>query len=280
MGGPAGPPSESGRRPTRCALVVTTHARADALARVLASVAAQGAPPDELLVAEDGLDADTARVVARHAAAADYPVRHLRQPHDGFRAGRIRNAAIAATGCEYVVLLDGDMVVHPGFLADHRALARPGHWTQGVRILLDAAATHRVLADAAVLPRPWWPGLGLARRGYALRCVPLARILRGAANRVVAVKACNQGFWRGDLVGANGFDETITGWGSEDKELCARLGNAGVRRQTLLFGSVAWHLHHAPAARDRAPANRTRWLETQRSGRTRCEAGIDGHPAG
>jgi glycosyltransferase involved in cell wall biosynthesis len=130
---------------TRCGLVVTTHARADALARVLASVAAQTVPPDELLVAEDGMDAATAELVAAHARAAPCPVRHLRQPHAGFRAGRIRNAAIAASGCEYLVLLDGDMVVHTGFLADHRALARPGHWSQGVRLPLDERATQRVL---------------------------------------------------------------------------------------------------------------------------------------
>jgi hypothetical protein len=128
-------------------------------------------------------------------------------------------------------------------------------------------------------PRPWSRGLGLARRAYALHAPPAARALRQAANRLVAVKACNQGFWRSDLLAANGFDEAISGWGSEDKELCARLVNAGVRRQTLLFAAVAWHLHHPPAARDRAEANRARWLETVRSGRRRCEAGIDGHAA-
>jgi glycosyltransferase involved in cell wall biosynthesis len=265
---------------TRCGLVVTTHARADALARVLAAVAAQTRSPDELLVAEDGLDDATAGVVARHAASAGYPVRHVRQPHEGFRAGRIRNAAIAVMQSDYLVLLDGDMVVHPGFLADHLELARRGRWTQGVRILLDADATRRVVADAAARPRPWWPGLGLARRGYALRAVPLARVLRSAANRIVAVKGCNQGFWRRDLLAANGFDEVITGWGSEDKELCARLENAGVRRQTLLFAAVAWHLHHAPAPREHAAANRARWEDTRLRGRTRCETGIDGHPAG
>ncbi len=265
---------------TRCGLVVTTHARADALARVLAAIAAQTRPPDELLVAEDGLDEATAGVVARHAASsAGCPVRHLRQPHEGFRPGRIRNAAIAVMRSDYVVLLDGDMVVHPQFLADHLELARPGHWTQGVRILLDAEATRRVVADAATLPRPWWPGLGLARRGYALHALPLARRLRSTASRIVAVKGCNQGFWRRDLLAANGFDEAITGWGSEDKELCARLENAGVRRQTLLFAAVAWHLHHPPAPREQAAANRARWEETRRLGRTRCEAGIDGHPA-
>jgi glycosyltransferase involved in cell wall biosynthesis len=261
----------------RCCLVVTTHERPDALKRVLAAVAAQTQAPDELLVADDGSGPDTAQLVEQHAAAARYPVHHAWQPHEGFRAGRIRNAAIAGSRSEYVVLLDGDMVPHPRFLADHRAMARPGHYSQGVRIALDAAATRRLLEAGSELPQPWSPGLGRLRRLYGLHAPRLARALRRAANAVVAVKACNQGFWRDDLLAVNGFDEAMTGWGSEDKELCARLENFGVRRQTLLFAAIAWHLDHGPAPRDRAEVNRARWQETVRSERTRCEAGLDRH---
>jgi GT2 family glycosyltransferase len=204
-------------------------------------------------------------------------VRHVRQPHEGFRAGRIRNVAVAATDCDYVVLLDGDMVVHPQFLADHLALARRGHYSQGTRILLDARATGALLGSGSALPGFWSPGLGGTRRTYALHAPPLARFLRQVANAFVAVKACNQGFWRDDLLAVNGFDEAMHGWGAEDKELCARLDNAGVRRQSLLLAAIAFHLAHAPAARDAADANRAHWLETVLTGRRRCELGIDGH---
>jgi glycosyltransferase involved in cell wall biosynthesis len=264
---------------TRCCLVVTTHERPDALGRVLDAVAAQSRLPDELIVADDGSGPATAEVVAQHAERVRYPVHHAWQPHAGFRAGRIRNVAIARTRCDYVPLLDGDMVAHPDFLADHLALARPGHYSQGVRILLDAAATQRLLRAGSELPRPLAPGLGVVRRAYGLRLLPAARLIRQAANAVVAIKACNQGFWREDLLAVNGFDETMTGWGSEDKELCARLENAGVRRQTLLFAAIAWHLDHPPAPRTRADANRARWQDSVQSRRTRCESGIDGHQA-
>jgi glycosyltransferase involved in cell wall biosynthesis len=264
---------------TRCCLVVTTHERPDALARVLASVAAQQRPPDELIVADDGSGALTAAVVDRHAAAAAYPVRHAWQPHEAFRAGRIRNAAIALTRCEYVVLLDGDMVVHPQFLVDHFGLARRGYYSQGVRIQLDEGATRRLLDPASPLPGPTAAGLGVRRRLFAVRLPTLARALRTVANSMIAVKSCNQGFWRDDLETVNGFDEAMIGWGSEDKELCARLQNAGVRRQTLVFAALAWHLSHAPAPRQAAAANRARWVETVRTGRRRCEAGLDAHSA-
>ena len=102
---------------------------------------------------------------------------------------------------------------------------------------------------------------------------------RARPTRLVAIKSCNQGFWRDDLVRVNGFDEDFVGWGPEDKELCARLEHAGVRRQTLLFGGIACHLHHAPASRDRLPANLARLAATRRERRVRCEHGLDSHLA-
>jgi hypothetical protein len=70
----------------------------------------------------------------------------------------------------------------------------------------------------------------------------------------------------------------MIGWGPEDKELCARLENAGVRRQTLLFGGIACHLHHPAASRTALPANLAILENTRRERKTRCERGLSGHP--
>ncbi len=260
----------------RASLVVVTFERADALERVLESVLRQTRLPDEVIIADDGSGAAVGQVIERFVKRAKFPVQHVRQDHAGFRAGRVRNLAIARAACEYVVLVDGDMLLHPAFVADHVRAARRGYWTQGVRIPLDARATRRALQTGHA-PAPWGRGLDLRRRAYTLHAPRVGRSLERAANTFVAVKACNQGFWREDLVNVNGFDEDLTGWGSEDKELCARLTNSGVRRQTLVFGGIAWHLHHRPVSRASARANRERWQDTVRSGRTRCARGIDQH---
>lgn len=261
---------------TRCCLVVTTSERPDALARVLASVERQSRPPDEVAIADDGSGEETQRVVERFAGRTGLPVHHVWQPHEGFRAARARNLAIARTTCDYLLLVDGDMVLHTDFVADHLRAAAPGTWQQGTRIELDAAATARLLTSSE-LPRAWSPGLGIRRRLYAWHAQVLSRLCRRAGNAFVAIKGCNQGVWRRDLAAVNGFDEEFKGWGAEDKELCARLANAGVARRTIAFGAIAFHLAHPPAPRERAAENRRRWLDTQRSGRTRCRAGIDGH---
>jgi glycosyltransferase involved in cell wall biosynthesis len=263
----------------RLALIVTTFERPDALASVLASVAAQRDAPDELIVADDGSGPSTRAVIEGHMGGNARPVRHAWQPHEGFRLTRLRNLAIAATTADYLVFVDGDMLLHPQFVADHRRLARRGWFTQGVRILLDAPRTAEALRDPSTRFGPLSAGLGGLRRCYALHSPRATRALRQVANHIIAIKGCNQAFWRDDLVAVNGFDEAIVGWGPEDKELCARLTHAGVRRQTLLFGGIAFHLDHPTASRTRVEANQRILAATIEQRRTRCDAGLAAHLA-
>jgi GT2 family glycosyltransferase len=103
--------------------------------------------------------------------------------------------------------------------------------------------------------------------------------MRRIANALVAIKSCNFAAWREDLVRVNGFDEDFVGWGPEDKDLALRLRHAGVRRQTLLFGGIAIHLHHPPASRAALAPNLARLEATRRGRRVRCDNGLDSHRA-
>ena len=258
----------------RLSLIVTTYERPDALAITLASIARQTVCPDEVLVADDGSGSTTQQRIASFAGHWPLDFAHLWQKHDGFGAGRARNRAIARATGDYVVLIDGDMVLHPAFVADHRAAATPGCFVQGTRILLDQARTEQLLAGDGVLPGALDAGIGRLRRIYAIRSRRGPRLMRRIANGFIAIKSCNQGFWRSDLMRVNGFDEAMTGWGYEDKELCARLAHAGVGRRTLLFGGLAYHLHHPPAERSAIAGNRRIFERTLMERRVRAELGI------
>jgi glycosyltransferase involved in cell wall biosynthesis len=261
----------------RVSLVVTTYDRPDALANVLATVAWQTVAPNQVLIADDGSQDATAALIAKLAQQIDCPLEHVRQPHAGFRAGRIRNHAIARARCEYIVLVDGDMQLHPRFIQDHVRAARPGWFMQGTRIQLDPKRTAIELEAGPTIPGPLARGLGGLRRCYGVRSTFLARACRRAANSFVAVKSCNQGIWRDDLVRVNGYDESMCGWGYEDKELCARLVHAGVRRGTLIFSALAYHLAHAPADRSALAQNSAILARTRDERRVRTQFGIDRH---
>lgn len=259
----------------RLTLAVTTYDRPDALNAVLESVARQRVPPDEIVVADDGSGPGTAAVIDSHAGRSAPPVVHIVQPHEGFRVARLRNLAIAGASGDYIVFVDGDMVLDCDFVADHRAAARRGSFVQGVRIPLDPRRTADVILHPRVeVSRKAARG---KRRLYAWHAPRLSPSMARIANAFIAIKSCNQGYWKHDLLTVNGFNERIVGWGPEDKEIAVRLTCAGVRRRTLLFGGIAWHLDHAPAARDRVEANRAVLAETLASREIRCERGLDQH---
>jgi glycosyltransferase involved in cell wall biosynthesis len=279
----------------RLALLVTTFDRPDALACVLASIERQTQLPDEVLIADDGSGPSTRRVVENFQHRFPRNVHHAWHRHDGPRVGRARNIGIARGSGDYVVQIDGDMMLHPEFIADHVRAARPGYWVQGTRILLDQTRTREVIAsnglgtlDSHEAPGKgginrtrtfgfFSRGIGVKRRAYTLHSPAAAKLFRRAANAFISIKGCNQGFWREDFERVNGYDEAMTGWGAEDKEFAARLIHAGVQRSTLLFAGIAYHLHHEPAPRDREALNKAVLRETLRSRRVRCRAGIDGH---
>lgn len=260
----------------KTSLIVTTYNWPRALGRVLDSIAGQTRLPDEVIVADDGSGPDTAALLKARAARFPTALRHVWQEDQGFRAGRARNLAIAASRGDYLLLIDGDMVLHPEFVADHLRFATPGCFVQGSRVLTDPRVRDDILTDPGRLPTPWQAGI--RRRRNALRLPALARRLFGRPPRPPrAIKTCNQGWWRADLLRLNGFDERMHGWGREDVELAWRAHHAGIACRHLRFAALAWHLHHPERHQDGASRN-DRFLEETRFHRlTRCLRGVDAH---
>jgi glycosyltransferase involved in cell wall biosynthesis len=96
----------------RSTLIVTTYNWPAALELTLKSIARQSLAPGEVIVADDGSGPDTAQVIEHWKKEIAAPVSHMWQPHEGFRLARSRNRAIAAATGEYLMIVDGDMVLH------------------------------------------------------------------------------------------------------------------------------------------------------------------------
>lgn len=270
----------------KVSVVVLTYNWPSALGRLLETLATQSRMPDEVIVADDGSGEDTAALLARLAGQFPVPLRHVWQEDKGFRAARARNRGIAASTGDYVILLDGDMLLHPSFVADHLMLAERGYFLQGGRIKANHNETARLLAGGRPVFAPWakanFREFDGTRRIYAFHSPMLAR-WKARSGRGGRVMSCNMSFWRDDLLKVNGFDERMEGYGAEDRELAARLGNAGVRRRQLKWAALAMHFEHSSRAPvdvdDMSLPNNRLFRQTVQERIVRCAQGIDGHLA-
>ena len=256
-------------------LIVSTFDQPGYLRRVLEAVGRQSRLPQEILLADDGSGDETREIFMRWSAQQPFPGRHFWQAHNGFRKAHILNRAAAAANSDYLVFLDGDMVPHEDFVADHCAAARPAAFIQGHRALVgqEAAAwfgQHELGVDRR---RALWEGQisgwkNAHRWPFLFLCEK--KHLRG-------IRGCNFSLWRTDMLRVNGYNEAFTGWGREDSEFAARLMNAGIRRLDLRGRAICFHLWHPPASRSQLPANDGLLEKTVREKLTHCEHGLDSH---
>lgn len=259
----------------RISFVLTTYERPDALQAALSSLARQTRLPDELLIADDGSGPGTADTVKN--AALPFPVKHLWLPHDGFRAGRMRNLGLANAAGDYVIFADDDILLHRDFVRDHCHAAREGQFIQGTRALLDQGLTDQALAGNVV-----WPSFfdsGVRNRKNLLHLSLLSNLMSGVKNNLRGIRTCNFSLWREDAVKVNGFYEGFVGWGREDSEFAARLINSGIKRYNLKFAALGCHLEHPPRARDRFEANDAILQETLDRKLAWRDKGLDLHAA-
>jgi len=261
-------------------VILTTYNREDALDAVLRGLAHQSDRAFEIIVADDGSRPATRDVVERRAAASDVPVKHIWQEDRGFRLGEARNRGILASRGAYCVIMDGDCIPRPNFIAVHRRLAEPGWFVTGNRVLMSRELTEAILSDASDAElwtlRQW---IALRQQRKINRLAPLLPLPLGLLRKVRAkawrgARACNLAVWRHDLDRVAGFDAPYTGWGLEDSDLLIRLLRAGLRRKDGNFATGVLHLWHPENDRSALPANQSRLDAIARADRVRAIAGL------
>ncbi len=261
----------------RVSLIITTYNWQEAMEVSLLSAFRQTVLPFEIVVADDGSGPDTWEFIERIAAAAPVPVIHSWQEDKGFRLARSRNRAIAMAQGDYIILIDGDIILERHFIEDHLRFARPGYFIQGSRALLGRELSVRVLTKKVMEPLFCLYARDVENKKNCWRFHLLARLFSFKSASLTGIKTCNFAFLKDDAVAVNGFNEEFIGWGREDSEFTARLLNNGVRRQNMRFNALAYHLYHPMNDRARLEYNDRILRRTIDLKLTWCEKGIDQH---
>jgi glycosyltransferase involved in cell wall biosynthesis len=257
----------------KVSLIITTYNRPDALRLVLQSALKQELLPDDIVIADDGSSSTTRDVIEELRKESPVPILHAWQEDRGFRAAMARNRAIAMSSGEYLILIDGDMILHPLFIRDHLDMAEQSCFVQGSRVLLTPEATRRALKTSKISFSFFSPFI--RNRKNALRSRLLSHLFTRKSSSLKGIRTCNFALFRDDLLSINGFDNRFVGWGREDSELAARLLNKGVMKKNVKFTAIAYHLYHRERERASLEENDRRLSKTINTQRIKCSDGIE-----
>lgn len=263
----------------RTSLLISSYNWPEALSLCLESVLNQSVLPGEIVIADDGSRDETAQVVRNYQGIFNIPLIHVWHEDKGFRLAEIRNKAIMATSGEYIIQIDGDLILHSDFVKDHKQLATPGYFVSGSRLLLSERFSERLLQTQKI-PGFFKMMFNGKNRINAVRIPFVTGLIAGSYKKKQPyyVKGCNMAFWRNDLFSVNGYNEKIAGWGKEDSEIAVRLINNGVKRHFIKFSGICYHLHHKEASRSNEAENNIYLDKAIFEKQTKSPQGLDSHP--
>ncbi|WP_446808781.1 glycosyltransferase family 2 protein [Methylomonas sp. 2BW1-5-20] len=263
-------------------VIVTTYNWTEALAACLLSLSDQQDRQFEIVIADDGSTPVTQRLVTDFIETSPIPTRHVWHEDHGFRAGTIRNKAVATSRGDYLLFIDGDCLTLPDFILRHRQLAETGYFVPGNRVLLDQNYTEQLLKQKIPLHRQsfsFFVVQWLCRRinrVLPLLYLPLNRWRYRRPHNWQKAMTCNLAVWKNDFLAVNGFDEVFEGWGYEDSDLVIRLIHHGIHRKEGRFAAPVLHLWHRHNDRSRHDENYQRLLRRVADEAViRAERGVD-----
>lgn len=257
-------------KPKSVSLIVTTYNQPQRLALVLDSIKNLAVLPNEVIIADDGSTDETRNLINKYQE--DFPCKliHVWQEDKGFRLSQIRNKAIEQSNSEYLIIIDGDIIVNKYFVKDHLEKAVHGQFLQGSRILLKEDETRAILKkqeEDKIAYR-----LAYKHKNFKAKRVSIisdtlwkhsliTKKFFKKHNQIKGIRGCNMSFYKDDAIRCGLFDESYVGWGLEDSDFVARFLFAGGNFRRLKFKGLAYHLYHKENSRAMADENYKKYLE-------------------
>lgn len=225
-----------------CTLVTPTYNWPEALELLLISITKQTVLPNEVIIADDGSREDTRALIGRFQETFPVPLIHVWHEDIKNRKPAIMNKAIAKAKYDYIVEIDGDIIMDRHFVEDHLTFAKQGQYLYGSRVNIQKELLPELfknkITDFNIFSR------GIKKRARAIRLPFMMQFTGVTKERSGKLRGCNMSFWRKDFIAVNGFNEGLTGWGQDDSEMIERLHNSGIVGKRLKFCGIAYHIYH------------------------------------
>lgn len=237
----------------KCSLVTPTYNWPEALELLLISILNQTVLPNEVIIADDGSGDDTRNLIELYKSKFPVPLIHVWHEDVKNRKPRIMNKAIAKAQYDYIIEIDGDIIMNKHFVEDHLNNSQKGFYLFGSRVNIQQSFLPALFSKKIVHFNFF--SKGIKKRGRTLRIPFLMKFAKIAHQRSSKLRGCNMSFWREDFININGFNESLVGWGIDDSEMIERLHNLGVKGKRLKFAGIAYHIYHKEQSKSHIEIN-------------------------
>ena len=196
-------------------IIISVYKNVKALKLVLDSILNQSVPVDEIIVSEDGESIEMKEFIT--TLNIDNLV-HLTQEDLGWRKNIALNNSIRKASGDYLIFIDGDVVLHPRFVEGHLYCSKPKRVCAGKRVelgagysqkLFDGEITVKKLANSFIRRiislhkdnvRHYEDGIYISPKGYLYNNI----IQKKRINYLIG---CNFSCYKADIESINGFNE-------------------------------------------------------------------------
>lgn len=235
----------------KLSLIIPVYNRLHLLEKCLLSVSKQVFPPHEIILSDDGSTEDVVAFFRQKREQYPFPMKLVRQKHEGFRLARIRNNAVSVATGDMLVFLDQDIIIPPKYLSDIAAGMKPGLFVSSFPVRLsdtqsEALNEQLILGcdySKVLLPKQY----AKIHRQYRedLASYLLYRYLK-IGNHGAKLRGGVSTISREDYDRVNGYDENFQWWGGEDDDMGRRLLAIGTVGRNVSYHNFPLHLYHEP----------------------------------
>ncbi|AXT50729.1 glycosyltransferase [Aquimarina sp. BL5] len=255
------------------ALLISTYNWPEALDLVLGSVLKQSVLPTEVIIADDGSAEETRSLINNYKKNFPVSLHHIWHEDNGFTKTLILNKAIAKIKSDYIIQIDGDIILHKHFVKDHLNACKDKMFLYGTRVTITKEKSLQLMAKKKADLNIFSSGLKKRMRILYLPFVYKNRKPDAAIS--TKLRGANMSYWRKDAIEINGYNEDFLGWGFEDYDFGQRLTFLGVMPKRLKFAGICFHIYHKKAVLENPDKGNEIQNKTIEGRIKRCENGID-----
>jgi cellulose synthase/poly-beta-1,6-N-acetylglucosamine synthase-like glycosyltransferase len=237
----------------KATLLISVYKNTHFLKAVLDSLLVQTCKNFEIVISEDGESEEMRSFIELYPF--EQPHLHLSQPDNGWRKNIALNRAIQASSTDYLILIDGDCVLHPRFIEMHLRFAEKNCILAGKRIKLNESLSVEITDSMistekieSILRKNFFElkkcGYKFIEEGFFISPDNILRFLP-RLRKMSQLKGCNMSFPKKAILDINGFDENYVRPAiGEDIDLTWRFQMAGYKLKSMRNLAVQYHLHH------------------------------------